>query len=138
MANRRTGPPSVKLGHQAPNGVAAGLLALVERGAARRPRVARELRGRVSSLDWVAATAAAPVSVVVAALAADQVGIRPTYVVAGIVAAFASLAGLVLLLRSGEPTDAHADADDAAADAEADVLQPHDRTLADASARVHA
>ena len=47
MANRRTGPPSVKLGHQAPNGVSAGLLALVERGAARRPRVARELRGRV-------------------------------------------------------------------------------------------
>jgi hypothetical protein len=43
----RTGPPPVKLGHQAPNGVAAGLLALVERGAARRPRIARELRGRV-------------------------------------------------------------------------------------------
>jgi hypothetical protein len=47
MANRRTGPPTVKLGHQAPNGVAAGLMALVERGAAKRPRVARELRGRV-------------------------------------------------------------------------------------------
>jgi hypothetical protein len=47
MTDRRTGPPSVKLGHQAPNGVAAGLLALVERGASRRPRVARELRGRV-------------------------------------------------------------------------------------------
>ena len=42
-----TGPPRVKLGHQAPNGIAAGLLALVERGAARRPRIARELRGRV-------------------------------------------------------------------------------------------
>jgi hypothetical protein len=39
--------PRVKLGHQAPNGIAAGLLALVERGAMRRPRVARELRGRV-------------------------------------------------------------------------------------------
>jgi len=37
----------VKLGHQAPNGIAAGLLALVERGAQKRPRVARELRGRV-------------------------------------------------------------------------------------------
>jgi hypothetical protein len=47
MANRRTGPPGVKLGHQAPNGIAAGLLALVERGAARRPRIARELRGNV-------------------------------------------------------------------------------------------
>jgi hypothetical protein len=41
------GPPRVKLGHQAPNGIAAGLLALVERGAAKRPRIARELRGRV-------------------------------------------------------------------------------------------
>lgn len=47
MAKRPTGPPTVKLGHQAPNGVAAGLLALVERGASKRPRVARELRGRV-------------------------------------------------------------------------------------------
>jgi hypothetical protein len=42
-----SGTPRVKLGHQAPNGIAAGLLALVERGAMRRPRVARELRGRV-------------------------------------------------------------------------------------------
>jgi hypothetical protein len=42
-----TGPPRVKLGHQAPNGIAAGLLALVERGAEKRPRIARELRGRV-------------------------------------------------------------------------------------------
>ena len=41
------GPPPVKLGHQAPNGIAAGLVALVERGAERRPRIARELRGRV-------------------------------------------------------------------------------------------
>ena len=41
------GPPRVKLGHQAPNGIAAGLVALVERGATKRPRIARELRGRV-------------------------------------------------------------------------------------------
>jgi hypothetical protein len=47
MAARRTGPPTVRLGHQASNGISAGLLALVERGAAKRPRVARELRGRV-------------------------------------------------------------------------------------------
>src|SRR5215218_4024480 len=47
MATAKTSTPPVKLGHQAPNGVAAGLLALVERGAAKRPRVARELRGRV-------------------------------------------------------------------------------------------
>ncbi len=67
-------------------------------------RVPRELRGRVSSLDWVAATAAQPLSVVVAALVADHVGIRPTYVLAGLAATLASLAGLVLLLRTGEPT----------------------------------
>jgi hypothetical protein len=42
-----TDAPRVRLGHQASNGIAAGLLALVERGAAKRPRVARELRGRV-------------------------------------------------------------------------------------------
>jgi hypothetical protein len=47
MANAKTGSPPVKLGHQAPNGISAGLLALVERGAAKRPRMARELRGRV-------------------------------------------------------------------------------------------
>jgi hypothetical protein len=47
MAARRTGPPRVRLGHQASNGVAAGLFALVERGAGKRPRIARELRGRV-------------------------------------------------------------------------------------------
>ena len=40
-------PHRIKLGHQAPNGIAAGLLALVERGAAKRPRVARETQGRV-------------------------------------------------------------------------------------------
>jgi hypothetical protein len=40
-------PHRVKLGHQAPNGIAAGLLALVERGASKRPRIAREMRGRV-------------------------------------------------------------------------------------------
>ena len=77
-------------------------------------RVPRELRGRVSSLDWVAATAAAPLSVVVAAMSADSVGIRPTYVVAGLAAALASLAGLLLLLRSGEPGDAERTTVDAA------------------------
>jgi MFS family permease len=90
-------------------------------------RVPRELRGRVSSLDWVAATAAAPVSVVVAALAADHVGIRPTYVVAGLAATLASLAGLALLLRTVEPPVGE-DAGEGA----------HVSTPADTSARVHA
>ena len=66
-------------------------------------RVPRELRGRVSSLDWVAATAAQPLSVAVFALSADSVGIRPMYVVAGLAATVASLTGLALLLRAGEP-----------------------------------
>ena len=83
-------------------------------------RVPRELRGRVGSLDWVAATAAAPLSVVAAALSADNVGIRPTYVVAGLAAAVCSLAGLVLLRRTGEPTD-H---DGAAVSPEAAVVEP--------------
>jgi DHA3 family tetracycline resistance protein-like MFS transporter len=69
-------------------------------------RVPRELRGRVGSLDWVAATAATPLSVVVAALSVDHAGIRPTYVVAGLAAALCSLAGLVLLRRTGEPSSA--------------------------------
>jgi hypothetical protein len=73
----------------------------------------------VSSLDWVAATAAAPLSVVAAALSADHVGIRPTYVVAGAAAAVASLAGLVLLRRTGEPTSA--------ADAEPGTAAPGQR-----------
>ncbi len=67
-------------------------------------QVPRELRGRVSSLDWVAATAASPVSVVVAASAADHVGIGATYVVAGGLASAASAVGLLMLSRTGEPT----------------------------------
>lgn len=71
-------------------------------------RIPRELRGRVSSLDWVAATAGAPLSVLLAAVAVSQVGLRETFVVAGGLAALGSLGGLLLLLRSGEPTmDAH-------------------------------
>lgn len=66
-------------------------------------RVPRELRGRVASLDWVAATAAAPLSVLFAAVAAETVGLRSTYVGAGLLAAAASLAGLALMVRSGEP-----------------------------------
>jgi MFS family permease len=69
-------------------------------------RVPRDLRGRVSSLDWVAATAAAPLSVTVAAGLAGLVGIRATYVGAGVVASAASLLGLALLVRTGEPGDA--------------------------------
>jgi hypothetical protein len=38
-----SGPPPVKLGHQAPNGIAAGLLPLVERGAVKHPLLARRV-----------------------------------------------------------------------------------------------
>jgi hypothetical protein len=37
----------VKLGHVAPNGVSASMYALVERGVAKRPRIARSMWGRV-------------------------------------------------------------------------------------------
>jgi hypothetical protein len=42
-----TRPPHVRLGHVAPNGIAPSVLALVERGAHRRPAQAREMRGKV-------------------------------------------------------------------------------------------
>lgn len=66
-------------------------------------RVPRELRGRVASLDWVAATAAAPLSVILAALLAETVGIRATYVGAGVLASAASVIGLLLLNSSERP-----------------------------------
>ena len=105
-------------------------------------RVPRELRGRVSSLDWVAATAASPLSVRVAALAVDQVGIRPTYVVAGLAASLASVGGLALLLRSGEPGAAASSAAAASASepgaTAASAAAAHDATQVPASPRVHA
>jgi MFS family permease len=66
-------------------------------------RIPRHLRGRVSSLDWVAGTVSAPLSIAISAALVGQVGIRPTFVGAGAVAALGSLLGLLLLLRSGEP-----------------------------------
>jgi MFS family permease len=69
-------------------------------------RIPRHLRGRVSSLDWVAATVSAPLSVTISAALVGQVGIRETFVGAGSIAALGSLVGLLLLLRSGEPQPA--------------------------------
>lgn len=69
-------------------------------------RIPRRLRGRVSSLDWVAATVSAPLSVTISAALVGQIGIQETYVGAGAVAALGSMVGLVLLLRSGEPETA--------------------------------
>ena len=66
-------------------------------------RIPRDLRGRVSSLDWVAGTVSAPLSVTISAALVGQVGIRATFVGAGAIAALGSLLGLLLLLRSGEP-----------------------------------
>lgn len=39
--------PSVKLGRQAPKGIAAAIYGLVDRGLAKRPRVAKVIRGTV-------------------------------------------------------------------------------------------
>ena len=60
----------------------------------------------MSSLDWVAATVSAPLSVTISAALVGQVGIRETFVGAGSIAALGSLVGLLLLLRSGEPQPA--------------------------------
>jgi hypothetical protein len=68
--------------------------------------IPRELRGRIGSLDWVAATVSAPLSVTLSAALATHVGVRETFVLAGTTAAVCSLVGLVLLLRSGEPEPA--------------------------------
>lgn len=47
MAPRPSGPPKVKLGRTAPNGISPSLYGLVEHGAQRRPGIARALRGKV-------------------------------------------------------------------------------------------
>jgi hypothetical protein len=39
--------PGVRLGHVAPNGISASVLGLVERGAMKRPKLARSLEGVV-------------------------------------------------------------------------------------------
>jgi len=39
--------PRVRIGNVEPNGICASMVGLIERGSARRPRVARELRGRI-------------------------------------------------------------------------------------------
>ena len=38
---------SMKLGHQAPNGISASIYGLVDRGLEKRPRIARTIRGTV-------------------------------------------------------------------------------------------
>jgi hypothetical protein len=40
-------PPEVRLGATSDDGIAASIFALVERGAARRPELAMEMRGRI-------------------------------------------------------------------------------------------
>lgn len=71
--------------------------------------VPRELLGRVRSLDWVAATAMVPLSIVVAAAASGAIGIRATYVVSGALTAGVAALSLGLLLHRGEPTIEGAD-----------------------------
>lgn len=79
-------------------------------------RIPRELRGRVASLDWAATTAAGPGSVLLAALVTETVGLREVYVGAGLLAAVASVAGLLLTraVEAAQPEPA-ADVEQAAA-----------------------
>jgi MFS family permease len=65
--------------------------------------VPRRLRGRIGSLDWVASTVSAPLSITLSAALAGHVGVRATFVVAGTGAMTALLVGLLMIVRSGEP-----------------------------------
>lgn len=62
-------------------------------------RVPEQLRGRVSSLDWLLSLALMPVSFVVTAPIAELIGVRETLMLAGLLA-FAATAGVYLLLPS--------------------------------------
>jgi MFS family permease len=70
-------------------------------------RVPRELRGRVTSLDWLVSLALAPLSFALTAPVADAIGIDATFIVAGAVAAAATFGLLYLVPGLREP--AHAD-----------------------------
>jgi hypothetical protein len=45
--SKQGSPPSVRLGHVAPNGISASMYGLVDRGVTKRPALARALRGNV-------------------------------------------------------------------------------------------
>ena len=47
MTANGSAPPDVRLGATSDDGIAASIFALVERGAARRPELAMEMRGRI-------------------------------------------------------------------------------------------
>ncbi|MDX6673118.1 MAG: hypothetical protein QOH11_536 [Solirubrobacteraceae bacterium] len=47
MAANGSAPPDVRLGVTSDDGIAASIFALVERGAARRPELVTEMRGRI-------------------------------------------------------------------------------------------
>ena len=47
MAANGSAPPDVRLGATSDDGIAASIFALVERGAARRPELVKEMRGRI-------------------------------------------------------------------------------------------
>ncbi len=62
-------------------------------------RVPEQLRGRVSSLDWLLSLALMPVSFVVTAPIAELIGVRETLMLAGLLAC-AATAGVYLLMPS--------------------------------------
>ena len=62
-------------------------------------RVPEQLRGRVSSLDWLVSLALMPVSFVVTAPIADLIGVRETLMLAGLLAC-AATAGVYFLMPS--------------------------------------
>lgn len=62
-------------------------------------RVPEQLRGRVSSLDWLLSLALMPVSFVITAPIANLIGVRETLMLAGLLA-FGATAGVYLMLPS--------------------------------------
>ena len=57
--------------------------------------VPSEMLGRASSVDWLFSLSLSPLGILVAGVAAETIGVRPTIVAGGLIAAFM---GLVLFL----------------------------------------
>jgi DHA3 family tetracycline resistance protein-like MFS transporter len=71
-------------------------------------RVPRELRGRVTSLDWLVSLGLAPLSFALTAPVSDAIGIDATFIVAGGAAAVLTLGLLYLVPGLREPAHAGA------------------------------
>jgi hypothetical protein len=101
--------PPVKLGHLAANGIAPSMYGLIERGAARRPRIARSLRGTVEirfKEDFAPVHVEFDEGVVVVEDGHEkQKGPRPDLVIQGSLPDIVQLASAPLVGGLPKPTD---------------------------------